>query len=69
MLNNNLHKKRHKDIDARWTKKNNENFYGYVYRFSQGKWYKRVNQFFQLSKAENHFIILNHVSGGNNLLL
>jgi IS5 family transposase len=23
------HKKRHKDIDARWTKKNNENFYGY----------------------------------------
>lgn len=23
------HKKRHKDIDARWTKKNNETFYGY----------------------------------------
>jgi len=23
------HKKRHKDIDARWTKKNNEKFYGY----------------------------------------
>lgn len=23
------HKKSHKDIDARWTKKNNENFYGY----------------------------------------
>lgn len=25
----NLNKKRHKDIDARWTKKNNETFYGY----------------------------------------
>jgi len=24
-----LNKKRHKDIDARWTKKNNETFYGY----------------------------------------
>src|SRR5665648_311699 len=29
LWNENLHKKRHKDIDARWTKKNNENFYGY----------------------------------------
>ena len=29
LWNDNLHKKRHKDIDARWTKKNNENFYGY----------------------------------------
>jgi len=30
LWNDNLHKKRHKDIDARWTKKNNENFYGYM---------------------------------------
>jgi len=29
LWNDNLHKKRHKDIDARWTKKNNETFYGY----------------------------------------
>ena len=29
MWNDNKHKKRQKDIDARWTKKNNETFYGY----------------------------------------
>jgi IS5 family transposase len=29
LWNDNLHKKRHKDIDARWSKKNNENYYGY----------------------------------------
>jgi IS5 family transposase len=29
LWNGNLNKKRHKDIDARWTKKNNETFYGY----------------------------------------
>ena len=29
LWNENPHKKRHKDIDARWTKKNNEKFYGY----------------------------------------
>ena len=29
LWNNSPHKKRHKDIDARWTKKNNETFYGY----------------------------------------
>lgn len=29
LWNDNPHKKRHKDIDARWTKKNGETFYGY----------------------------------------
>ncbi len=29
LWNDKPHKKRHKDIDARWTKKNNETFYGY----------------------------------------
>jgi transposase, IS5 family len=29
LWNNKPNKKRHKDIDARWTKKNNETFYGY----------------------------------------
>ena len=29
LWNDKPHKKRHKDIDARWTKKNNEKFYGY----------------------------------------
>lgn len=29
LWNDNSNKKRHKDIDARWTKKNNETFYGY----------------------------------------
>lgn len=29
LWNVNKHKKSHKDIDARWTKKNNETFYGY----------------------------------------
>ncbi|MBS4062626.1 MAG: IS5 family transposase [Bacteroidetes bacterium] len=29
LWNDNPNKKRHKDIDARWTKKNNETFYGY----------------------------------------
>lgn len=29
LWNDNHHKKSHKDIDARWTKKNNETFYGY----------------------------------------
>ena len=29
MWNDNKHKKAHKDIDARWTKKNNETFFGY----------------------------------------
>ena len=29
LWNNHPHKKRHKDIDARWTKKNEETFYGY----------------------------------------
>jgi IS5 family transposase len=29
LWNNHPHKKRHKDIDARWTKKNSETFYGY----------------------------------------
>jgi IS5 family transposase len=29
LWNDRPHKKRHKDIDARWTKKNNETFYGY----------------------------------------
>ncbi len=29
LWNDNPHKKRHKDIDGRWTKKNNETFYGY----------------------------------------
>ena len=29
LWNDKPHKKSHKDIDARWTKKNNENFYGY----------------------------------------
>jgi IS5 family transposase len=29
LWNDNTHKKSHKDIDARWTKKNNETFYGY----------------------------------------
>jgi len=29
LWNDNPHKKRHKDIDARWTKKNEETFYGY----------------------------------------
>ena len=29
LWNDEPNKKRHKDIDARWTKKNNENFYGY----------------------------------------
>ncbi|PIV16022.1 MAG: IS5/IS1182 family transposase [Flavobacteriales bacterium CG03_land_8_20_14_0_80_35_15] len=29
LWNDNPHKKSHKDIDAKWTKKNNETFYGY----------------------------------------
>jgi transposase, IS5 family len=29
LWNDKPHKKRHKDIDARWTKKNNETFFGY----------------------------------------
>jgi len=29
LWNDKPHKKSHKDIDARWTKKNNENYYGY----------------------------------------
>jgi len=29
LWNDNQNKKKHKDIDARWTKKNGENFYGY----------------------------------------
>lgn len=29
LWNDHPHKKRHKDIDARWVKKNNETFYGY----------------------------------------
>lgn len=29
LWNDKLHKKKHKDIDARWTKKNGETFYGY----------------------------------------
>ncbi|MFA5973231.1 MAG: IS5 family transposase [Lentimicrobiaceae bacterium] len=29
LWNEKPHKKSHKDIDARWTKKNNENYYGY----------------------------------------
>ena len=29
LWNDNPHKKRHKEIDGRWTKKNNETFYGY----------------------------------------
>jgi transposase, IS5 family len=29
LWNDNPHKKRHKDIEARWTKKNGEKFYGY----------------------------------------
>ncbi len=29
LWNDNPNKKKHKDIDARWTKKNGENFYGY----------------------------------------
>ena len=29
LWNDHPHKKRHKDIDARWTKKNNETLYGY----------------------------------------
>lgn len=29
LWNDTPNKKRHKDIDARWTKKNNETFYGY----------------------------------------
>ena len=29
LWNDKPHKKSHKDIDARWTKKNNENFFGY----------------------------------------
>jgi len=29
LWNDKPNKKKHKDIDARWTKKNNENFYGY----------------------------------------
>jgi IS5 family transposase len=29
LWNDNPHKKSHKDIDARWTKKNNETFFGY----------------------------------------
>ena len=29
LWNDNPHKKSHKDIDARWTKKNGETFYGY----------------------------------------
>ena len=29
LWNDHQHKKRHKDIDARWTKKNGETFYGY----------------------------------------
>jgi transposase, IS5 family len=29
LWNDNPHKKRQKDIDARWTKKNKQNFYGY----------------------------------------
>lgn len=29
LWNDKPHKKSHKDIDARWTKKNNANFYGY----------------------------------------
>ncbi|MDZ4147703.1 MAG: IS5 family transposase [Flavobacterium sp.] len=29
LWNDNQHKKSHKDIDAKWTKKNNETFYGY----------------------------------------
>ncbi|MFT5822887.1 MAG: IS5 family transposase [Crocinitomix sp.] len=29
LWNDNTNKKKHKDIDARWTKKNGETFYGY----------------------------------------
>ncbi len=32
LWNNNLNKKRHKDIDARWTRKNHETFFGYKNR-------------------------------------
>lgn len=41
----NPHKKSHKDIDARWTKKNNETFYGYKNHAKVGEKTKFINTY------------------------
>ena len=45
MWNDKPHKKRHKDIDARWTKKNNETFFGYKNHAKVGIKRKFINTF------------------------
>ena len=45
LWNDNPHKKRHKDIDARWTKKNNEKFYGYKNHAKVDTKSKFINKF------------------------
>lgn len=46
LWNDNPHKKSHKDIDARWTKKNDENFYGYKNHAKVDAKSKFVNKYF-----------------------
>ena len=45
LWNDNPHKKRHKDIDAKWTKKNNETFYGYKNHAKVGNKAKFINKY------------------------
>ncbi len=43
--NDNLNKKRHKDIDVRWTKKNHETFFGYKNHAKVNKQSKFINTY------------------------
>ena len=45
LWNNNQHKKCHKDIDAKWTKKNNETYYGYKNHAKVGNKGKFINKY------------------------
>ncbi len=58
LWNDNPNKKRHKDIDARWTKKNGENYYGYKNHAKVDTKSKFVNKYAVTSASEHDSQVL-----------
>ena len=66
LWNDKPHKKRHKDIDARWTKKNNETFFGYKNHAKVDTKRKFINTFAVTDASVHDSQALDDLLNGND---
>ena len=66
LWNDKPHKKRHKDIDARWTKKNNETFFGYKNHAKVDAKRKFINTFAVTDASVHDSQALDDLLNGND---